>query len=337
MPKLLLQGKTIFLFSGGHLKRLGDAVELKNVQSDIFQIEDNVYLKKGEKLECIATNAIAWPVRSSWGMPPNINVKKIRASRSAVSFAQIDPALYDKFWKFCDFKTQKNPIAADNAVVIVPKELTLPYTFDHFLIDKPLKLFLSDKGFIADQGVEVFKKKQLFLENLQTDHVVFLSNKAFIYHGRVYVQDKSCFVPIHENPVLYAKNYLIFWAGGARFFALKQTNGEIEFLALDCVVDIVRTAVSDLLIVHEENTSFNNKYAIYNLGKTFELVTTFSAWPCYDIDKVTGCIFIRDYYLKEDANGKLIIDKDGETTQIQENKTSIFVKDHYETKVVRII
>jgi hypothetical protein len=110
------------------------------------------------------------------------------------------------------------------------------------------------------------------------------ASKAIIAADKLLLSDNCHYYTCVEmEPLLLAPEYNLYWGGGRELVKSYVNDGKLDCVPLGSFVRLTKTSVSNLLEVKEED-----KFALYHLGKTLNLIAYAPFEDGFKIDEVTG-------------------------------------------------
>ena len=283
--KVLIKDNTAYTIENGKLKELGVAETLEHIVGDVYKAPRETYVINQNGISVLSDDS--YPVRIACAaaseMPEHIeDFRDMFASYDSFDTKVCNTYFeMEKAYNEAEFKNLQQ-----NAVVLTRANDS--------------RLFIRD-----EKGVYVPQKDVIQLD--------FDEKPAFIYHGALYVRyDGIRYHKVPFKPIVHAKLYMIFWSSGDNIFAMRQTGNIVKVIKLGALQQFFKTPHGVVIEVEEEFGT----YALYNLGKTLELIFKRDASEDFDLDPQTGRI---DHYTTGFSSGYKV----GKTDRY------VFDKGHY--------
>ncbi|MBP5615159.1 MAG: hypothetical protein J6X42_01215 [Alphaproteobacteria bacterium] len=240
---------TLYALEGNALVDLGNVEQLVHIKDDIYQAGNSTLLIKDKQVSVLSADALPRPIVRE--IQPQIP-EWIKRFADTVSVAKTSGPLnsssgllYDKYMALvAEFSYKEFENLVKNAIVL--------------LTDKKAQLLIKN-----EDGV--------YREEPNIINLRFYDEPAFIYHGGVYVKDgaknaKSGYVRIEPRLLFAAANYMIFWCGDNKLFAIRSAGDVINIEALGHFDNFVPTKVSLVLKLQDEVGCD----VLYNLGNDLQ-------------------------------------------------------------------
>lgn len=336
MKKLLKFNQEVYLLEDGLLKKLGEAEDMVCVSENVYSVGHDVYLKDGNKFELIAQDVVSDTINFHASVEIGPWAQFFTNAKCAVPSDKVNPNLWSAYLKFLKQRTDGQ---ADGAVVIAPRLMNGCY-------NKVPQLFFYDKGFLENFNDKLNSDGLGNLAELDAKSVLFLGRSAFVYKGFVYTKSgtrqyyhddnmqmkvrRDCWTKVHNALILSAKEYLLFYCGNYRIFALEQEGDKTIINSLGEIRETIKTEVGELFVVSD---CANKMFKLYYLGDKLELLATYEIEGNCTVDTKTGNVSVHRSYLKLDDNGQPVTREDGEYVFINEDIECIFENGHYKKSV----
>lgn len=257
--KVLIKDRKAYTIENGKLKELGSAETLEHIVGNVYKAPRETYVIREDEISVLSDNSYPIPIVGCAvsGMPYHIKEFK----NMFVPYTDLGTKVFEKYFEMVkQFSHREFDNLQKNAVVLTRA------------VDS--RLFIED-----ETGVYTPQADVIPLE--------FEDDPAFIYHGALYARDNGMrYRKIAFEPLINAKLYLVFWSSKDNIFALRQIGNTVKIIKLGALQQFFKTPHGVVVEVEEEF----GKYALYNLGKTLELIFKREADEDFDLDLETGGI-----------------------------------------------
>lgn len=284
--KILIKNNTAYTIKGGKLEELGCAETLEHIVGDVYKAPHGTYVIKEDKISLLSNNSSPLAIGDSDVLTIPEHIKNFKDAFT--SNATLDTRVSEVYFSMLsEFSPSEYQWLQKHGVV--------------------LTCYCDSRLFVQNEASD-------YAEAQDVIQLKFEDRPGFIYHGGLYVRDLySRYRKVPFTPIVSTKNYLVFYSGQDNLFALRQTGRHVKIVKLGALKQFFETPHGVVIEVEEE---YINKYALYNLGKTIELICNRRYDEDFDLDLETGGISL---YTTGFSNGY----------KVGKTENYVFSKGHY--------